>query len=54
MWNASFDAGTGAGALALGMVAAGLGLDWTYVLAAALLVAALPVASAATRAAVHS
>lgn len=54
MWNASFDAGTAAGALALGVVAAGIGLDWTYVLAAALLAAALPVASAATRAAVHS
>jgi predicted MFS family arabinose efflux permease len=54
MWNASFDAGTAAGALALGVVAAGIGLDWTYVLVAALLAAALPVASAATRAAVHS
>ncbi len=54
MWNASFDAGTAVGALALGVVAAGIGLDWTYVLAAALLAAALPVASAATRAAVHS
>jgi predicted MFS family arabinose efflux permease len=54
MWNASFDAGTAAGALALGIVAAGIGLDWTYVLAAALLAAALPVASAATRAAVRN
>ena len=54
MWNASFDAGTAAGALGLGLVAAGIGLDWTYVLSAALLVAALPVASAATRAAVRS
>ena len=54
MWNASFDAGTAAGALALGLVAAGIGLPWTYVLVAALLIAALPFASAATRAAVHS
>jgi predicted MFS family arabinose efflux permease len=54
MWNASFDAGTAAGALGLGIVAVGIGLPWTYVLVAALLVAALPVASAATRAAVHS
>jgi predicted MFS family arabinose efflux permease len=54
MWNASFDAGTAAGALGLGIVAVGLGLPWTYVLVAALLAAALPVASAATRAAVQS
>jgi predicted MFS family arabinose efflux permease len=54
MWNASFDAGTATGALALGVVAAGIGLDWTYVVVAALLAAALPVASAAARAAVHS
>jgi predicted MFS family arabinose efflux permease len=54
MWNASFDAGTAAGALGLGILAAGIGLPWTYVLVAALLVAALPVASAATRAAAHS
>jgi predicted MFS family arabinose efflux permease len=54
MWNASFDVGTAAGALALGVVAAGIGLDWTYVLVAALLAAALPVASAATRAALRS
>jgi predicted MFS family arabinose efflux permease len=54
MWNASFDAGTAAGALGLGIVAVGIGLPWTYVLVAALLVAALPVASAATRAVVRS
>jgi predicted MFS family arabinose efflux permease len=54
MWNASFDAGTATGALALGVVAAGIGLDWTYVVVAALLAAALPVASAAARVAVHS
>ncbi len=31
MWNASFDAGTAVGALGLGIVAAGIGLPWTYV-----------------------
>jgi hypothetical protein len=54
MWNASFDAGTAVGALALGFLAAGIGLDWTYALVAALLAAAVPLASAATRLAVHS
>ncbi|WP_409332972.1 MFS transporter [Trujillonella humicola] len=49
MWNASFDAGTALGALALGWVAAGLGLSWTYVLVAAVLVMAGPLAVAATR-----
>ncbi|MBM7807895.1 MFS family permease [Geodermatophilus bullaregiensis] len=49
LWNASFDAGTAVGALALGVVAAGAGLSWTYLLVAAVLVAALPVARAATR-----
>jgi predicted MFS family arabinose efflux permease len=54
MWNASFDAGTAAGALALGFLSAGIGLDWTYVVVAASLAAALPLASAAARSAVHS
>ncbi len=54
LWNASFDAGTAAGALALGFLAAGIGLDWTYVVVAASLAAALPLASAAARAAVHA
>jgi predicted MFS family arabinose efflux permease len=54
MWNASFDAGTAAGALALGLLAAGIGLDWTYVVVAALLAAAVPLASAAARVAVRS
>ena len=54
MWNASFDAGTAAGALGLGIVAVGIGLPRTYVLAATLLAAVLPVAWAATRAVVHS
>ncbi|MBB3082744.1 MFS transporter [Geodermatophilus sabuli] len=49
MWNASFDAGTAAGALALGVVAAGLGLPWTYVVVSVVLVATLPVALVATR-----
>jgi predicted MFS family arabinose efflux permease len=47
MWNASFDAGTATGALALGMLAAGIGLPWSYVLAAALLAATVPLARAA-------
>ncbi|MCW2578402.1 MAG: Arabinose efflux permease family protein [Blastococcus sp.] len=54
LWNASFDAGMATGALALGVVAAGIGLDWTYVVVAALLAAALPLASAAARVAVRS
>ncbi|WP_091112264.1 MFS transporter [Geodermatophilus dictyosporus] len=49
LWNASFDLGTALGALALGVVAAGLGLPWTYVLVAAVLVATLPLTRAATR-----
>jgi predicted MFS family arabinose efflux permease len=49
MWNAAFDAGTAVGALALGFLAAGIGLDWTYVVVAALLAAAVPLASAAAR-----
>jgi predicted MFS family arabinose efflux permease len=54
MWNASFDAGTATGALALGFLAAGIGLDWTYVVVAASLAAIVPLASASARAAVHS
>ena len=54
IWNASFDAGTAVGALALGFLAAGIGLDRTYVVVAALLAAAVPLASAAARVAVHS
>lgn len=48
-WNASFDGGTAVGALALGLVAAGIGLSWTFVVVAALLAAMVPVAVAATR-----
>ena len=47
MWNVSFDAGTGVGALLLGLVAAGIGLPWTFVVVAASLVAIVPVAVAA-------
>lgn len=47
MWNLSFDAGTGVGALVLGLVAAGIGLPWTFVVVAASLVAIVPVAVAA-------
>jgi predicted MFS family arabinose efflux permease len=54
MWNIAFDAGMGVGALALGFLAAGIGLDWTYVVVAVLLAAAVPLASAAARAAVRS
>jgi MFS family permease len=54
MWNISFDAGTAIGALALGFLAAGIGLDWTYVVVAASLAAAVPLASAAARASVHA
>ncbi|MGY1774189.1 MFS transporter [Blastococcus sp. SYSU D00813] len=49
MWNASFDAGTAAGALALGWIAGGLGLSWTYVVVAAVLAATVPLAVAAAR-----
>ena len=54
MWNISFDAGTAVGALALGVFAAGIGLDWTYVVIGALLAAVVPFASAAARVAVRS
>lgn len=49
MWNASFDAGTATGALALGVVAAGIGLDWTYVVVAGALAALVPLAASAGR-----
>lgn len=47
VWNLSFDAGTGVGALVLGLLAAGIGLPWTFVVVAAALVAIVPVAVAA-------
>ncbi len=46
MWNAAFDGGTAVGALVLGLVAAGIGLPWTFVVVAATLVAVVPVAAA--------
>ncbi|SFK97642.1 MFS transporter [Geodermatophilus ruber] len=49
MWNASFDAGMALGALALGLLAAGIGLSWSLVAVAGLLVGVLPLATAATR-----
>jgi predicted MFS family arabinose efflux permease len=49
VWNAAFDAGTATGALALGVVAAGIGLPMTYVLVGAVLVAVVPLAAAGTR-----
>jgi MFS family permease len=49
LWNASFDAGTALGAIALGGVAAGVGLAWTYVVVAGVLVGMLPLAVAAVR-----
>ena len=49
LWNASFDAGTAIGALALGVAAAGIGLDLTYVVVAAGLAMLLPLAAAAAR-----
>jgi predicted MFS family arabinose efflux permease len=54
MWNISFDAGTAVGALALGFLAAGIGLDRTYVVVAVLLAAAVPLASAAARVSVSA
>jgi predicted MFS family arabinose efflux permease len=47
MWNASFDAGTATGALALGLLAAGIGLDWTFVVVAVALAVTVPLARAA-------
>ena len=54
MWNAAFDGGTGAGALLLGLLGAGIGLPWSYVVVAAVLAAVVPLASASARAAVHA
>ena len=54
MWNIAFDSGIAIGALAIGFLAAGIGLDWTYVVVAGLLAAAVPLASAASRSAVRA
>ena len=50
VWNACFDTGTAIGALAVGAVAAQLGLPVTYVLVAVLLAGLLPVAVTLPRA----
>ncbi|MGY2082968.1 MFS transporter [Blastococcus sp. SYSU DS0539] len=52
LWNASFDAGTGAGALLLGFAFGAVGLPWTLVLSAVVLGAVLPLARVAARPAV--
>jgi predicted MFS family arabinose efflux permease len=49
VWNASYDSGTAIGALAVGAVAAGIGLPVTYTLTAVLLAAVLPLAVALGR-----
>jgi predicted MFS family arabinose efflux permease len=49
VWNASYDSGTAIGALAVGAVAAGIGLPATYTLTAVLLAAVLPLAVALGR-----
>ncbi len=49
VWNAAFDAGTGLGALAVGVVAAGVGLDRSYGVLAVLVALVLPVAVRVTR-----
>jgi predicted MFS family arabinose efflux permease len=49
MWNAAFDAGTAVGALALGVLAGGLGLGSTFVLVAAGLAVLVPLARVAGR-----
>jgi predicted MFS family arabinose efflux permease len=49
LWNISFDAGVGLGALALGLFAAGIGLPWTYGIVAVALLLVLPLAGVATR-----
>jgi predicted MFS family arabinose efflux permease len=54
MWNIAFDSGIATGALVLGFLAAGIGLDRTYVVVAVLLAAAAPLASAAARSVVRS
>lgn len=51
LWNVAYDAGMGAGALGFGLVAGWTGYPWAFVLTAALLAAALPVALRDVRAA---
>jgi predicted MFS family arabinose efflux permease len=50
VWNACYDSGTAIGALAVGAVAAQLGLPVTYVLVAVLLAVVLPLAVSLPRA----
>jgi predicted MFS family arabinose efflux permease len=49
VWNASFDGGTGTGALLIGLVAAGIGLDWTYAAVGVLLALLWPLAVVSAR-----
>lgn len=49
VWNAGFDLGTAIGALAVGVLATGITLPWSFVGCAVLLVLSLPVAAVATR-----
>ncbi|MGY1845978.1 MULTISPECIES: MFS transporter [unclassified Blastococcus] len=49
LWNASFDAGTAAGALLLGFAYGAAGLPWTFVLSAVVVAAVLPLARLAAR-----
>jgi predicted MFS family arabinose efflux permease len=53
VWNACYDTGTAIGALAVGAVAAGLGLPTTYTLTAVLLAVVLPLAIALGRTALR-
>jgi predicted MFS family arabinose efflux permease len=49
VWNASFDAGTGLGALVVGVLAAALGLGWSYAVLAAAVALVVPLAVRVTR-----
>jgi predicted MFS family arabinose efflux permease len=49
IWNAAFDGGTAIGAMAVGWVAAGIGLPWTYVAVSVVLALTVPLSVAATR-----
>jgi predicted MFS family arabinose efflux permease len=49
VWNAAFDAGTGIGALVVGVLAAALGLDLAYAVLAVAVVLAVPAALRVTR-----
>jgi len=49
VWNASFDAGTGLGALVVGVLAAAFGLGWSYAVLAAAVALVVPLAVRVTR-----